>query len=363
MAILYDASGNPFLTDVRQVAQGLSALNAANTVALFGQSTVVVQITAIGTQTISFEASADNGTTYFSVTGAVPGPGGSTASSTTAAGQWIFNTAGYTHFRARCSAFTSGTATTSVNASQGTNDLFLTVGNQIASTTAGQIGPIVQGAVTTAAPTYTTAQTDPLSLTTLGSLRVDLASVVATALVTAAAGVAKVGISGATAVALDSASGATMPTNLLGISARAQNANPTAVTNGQAVALATDLGGRLITTPYAYRTLIKHQATTLAATTETTIITAGGASVFNDLLCLIITTAGAAVATFTIRDVTAGGTPFILDYPNAAVAPGAPLIIPFPAPLQQGTANSAWTVTCSVATTAHITAQYVQRIA
>jgi hypothetical protein len=41
------------------------------------------------------------------------------------------------------------------------------------STTSGQLGPLVQGAVTTAAPTYTTGQTDPLSLTTTGSLRVN----------------------------------------------------------------------------------------------------------------------------------------------------------------------------------------------
>lgn len=42
-----------------------------------------------------------------------------------------------------------------------------------ASTTSGQSGPLIQGAVTTAAPTYTTAQTNPLSLTTAGALRVD----------------------------------------------------------------------------------------------------------------------------------------------------------------------------------------------
>jgi hypothetical protein len=45
--------------------------------------------------------------------------------------------------------------------------------NAIASATAGQSGPLVMGAVTTAAPTYTTAQTNPLSLTTTGLLRVD----------------------------------------------------------------------------------------------------------------------------------------------------------------------------------------------
>jgi hypothetical protein len=39
------------------------------------------------------------------------------------------------------------------------------------STTSGQTGGLTQGAVTTAAPSYTTAQTSPLSLTTTGSLR------------------------------------------------------------------------------------------------------------------------------------------------------------------------------------------------
>lgn len=41
------------------------------------------------------------------------------------------------------------------------------------STTSGEKGPLVQGAVTTSAPSYTTAQTSPLSLTTSGALRVD----------------------------------------------------------------------------------------------------------------------------------------------------------------------------------------------
>ena len=41
------------------------------------------------------------------------------------------------------------------------------------STTSGQVGPLMQGAVTTSAPTYTTGKTDPFSLTTAGALRVD----------------------------------------------------------------------------------------------------------------------------------------------------------------------------------------------
>jgi hypothetical protein len=50
------------------------------------------------------------------------------------------------------------------------------------STTAAQTGHLVEGAVTTAAPTYTTAQTNPLSMTTAGALRGDLSSSAGTAL-------------------------------------------------------------------------------------------------------------------------------------------------------------------------------------
>ena len=41
------------------------------------------------------------------------------------------------------------------------------------STTSGQGGNLIMGAVTTAAPSYTTAQTDPLSLDTAGNLRIN----------------------------------------------------------------------------------------------------------------------------------------------------------------------------------------------
>jgi hypothetical protein len=42
-----------------------------------------------------------------------------------------------------------------------------------ASSTSGEKGPLVQGAATTSAPSYSTATTNPLSLTTAGALRVD----------------------------------------------------------------------------------------------------------------------------------------------------------------------------------------------
>jgi len=45
------------------------------------------------------------------------------------------------------------------------------VGNAQASTTSGQSGPLMQGAATSSAPSYTTGQTDPLSLDLIGDLR------------------------------------------------------------------------------------------------------------------------------------------------------------------------------------------------
>ncbi len=69
----------------------------------------------------------------------------------------------------------SGTITANIGTTNGlaldtsVNGILLSQG----STTSGQKGPLIQGAVTTAAPTYSTAQTSPLSLTTAGALRID----------------------------------------------------------------------------------------------------------------------------------------------------------------------------------------------
>lgn len=69
----------------------------------------------------------------------------------------------------------SGTVTSNIGTTNGlaldtsVNGLLVAQG----STTSGQKGTLTLGAVTTAAPSYTTAQTSPLSLTTTGLLRID----------------------------------------------------------------------------------------------------------------------------------------------------------------------------------------------
>jgi hypothetical protein len=69
----------------------------------------------------------------------------------------------------------SGTVTANAGTNLNTSALALdaTLGRTQGSATAAQTGPIVQGAATAAAPTYTTATTNPLSLTTAGALRTD----------------------------------------------------------------------------------------------------------------------------------------------------------------------------------------------
>lgn len=69
----------------------------------------------------------------------------------------------------------AGTITSNIGTTNGLALDATVSGTQVAqgSTTSGQHGTLMQGAVTTSAPTYTTAQTSPLSLTTAGAVRVD----------------------------------------------------------------------------------------------------------------------------------------------------------------------------------------------
>ena len=73
-------------------------------------------------------------------------------------------------------------------------------------------------------------------------------------------------------------------------------------------------------------------------------------------------TAGAAAQTITVKDGTAGTTRAVFNYPNAALAPGAPFQAMFPVPLPQSAANANWTVTQSVATACNYTFLYAKNL-
>lgn len=91
----------------------------------------------------------------------------------------------------------SGTVTANIGTTNGlaldssVNGILLSQG----STTSGQKGPLIQAAVTTGAPSYTTAQTSPLSLDTSGNLRTSvLNTVTISGTVTANAGTGNFGV-------------------------------------------------------------------------------------------------------------------------------------------------------------------------
>ncbi len=122
------------------------------------------------------------------------------------------------------------------------------------STTSGQTGQLVQGAVTTAAPTYTTGQTNPLSLTTSGALRVDTSG-------------SSVPTGGSTAALQSSTQGSVSPgtaainSTLAGM---VYNSAVPAPTNGQQLALQSDQFGNLeISEPDQYITGAAAQTATV----------------------------------------------------------------------------------------------------
>lgn len=140
--------------------------------------------------------------------------------------------------------------------------------------------------------------------------------------------------------------------------------NPTSAPSGALTFPTGDKAGRILIVAQQVRELVGRQQTAIGASTaETTIVTAGGAGVFNDLIALIITTVNAAAATITIRDATGGATVMILNYPNAAAAPGQPLVVELPVPIPQSAANNNWTAQLSASATGmNITAIFAKNL-
>ncbi len=102
------------------------------------------------------------------------------------------------------------------------------------------------------------------------------------------------------------------------------------------------------------------QQSAVSGTGATAIIGASGqANRFRHLASLIITTTNAAASTLTISDGTK--TVAVINYPNAALAPGAPFVFEPTFPVEQSVANAAWTLTPSAnASGYNVTAQYVE---
>lgn len=137
-------------------------------------------------------------------------------------------------------------------------------------------------------------------------------------------------------------------------------ANLTPVADGDRADLRVDTLGRVVTTPYQTRGHVAHQATTITnSTSETTILTAGAAGIFHDLVSLIITNAGSDPVTVTIKDDTGGTT-----RATFALAGRGGGVFTFPLPLTQAAAADNWTATLSVNTvTVHFVAVALKNVA
>lgn len=301
--------------------------------------TASIQITGVFVGTITFEGT-QNGVDYDFLAATKLGAS-SIASTATGPGIYRLAVANLTNIRARISAYTSGSITAvgrTTNAPFGTKFVQLVPSTNV-------FGALVANQTVNIALINGIVPLMGNGVTGTGSARYTLAS-------------------DNSAIPLwgHGATAAAVPANTTFVGLRAATVNPTNATGGNLVGAMADKAGRTVITPVQIRELIGVQYTALAATTESTFVTAGGAGVFNDITQLIITTAGAAAGTLTIKDATTGTIRMVINYPNAAVAPGAPLVINFNPPLPQAIANANWTITNSLATATNVTAIFAKNL-
>jgi hypothetical protein len=132
---------------------------------------------------------------------------------------------------------------------------------------------------------------------------------------------------------------------------------PTAVGDGDAVRSMRDDLGRTVVAPHSVRDRAVGNRITLSSTTETTLIAAGGAGVFRDLIFLVLSNESATEVRVDIRDATSGTVRLSVDL----AADGGGAVIPFPVPYPQATANNNWTAQLSAAvSTVYITGMAVE---
>jgi hypothetical protein len=141
------------------------------------------------------------------------------------------------------------------------------------------------------------------------------------------------------------------------IGGRAATVLPTAVSDGQRVPAMYDKLGKAITAG-AIRTTKGVQKTSITVATETTVITAGGAGVFNDVYAIVITNKSATSVFVDFRDSTAGTVRMTLAAP-ASDTRG--FTVPVDSAMIQNAAANNWTATVSSAVSSiEITMLYVQ---
>lgn len=200
---------------------------------------------------------------------------------------------------------------------------------------------------------------------TAGVLDENIKNVGGNAVATAAAGVIKAGIVGNTGATVDSTVGAgTAPTNQV-VAGEIYNSSAPAPTTGQAMALQSDSSGsQFVNTSRRSNSVV--QATTISATGATTILAAGAANHFRDITDLIISvTPQATTASSFTATLSDGTNSYIFDLvaPVTTATPKNPFVINFRTPLKATSAATAWTLNLSATNTVHVTVVAVDQLA
>jgi hypothetical protein len=141
----------------------------------------------------------------------------------------------------------------------------------------------------------------------------------------------------------DTASGSSDANNPIKIGGVARTANPTAVTTGQRVNATFDKLGKQVVVG-AIRDLKGVQKTSISTTSETTVVTAGAAGVFNDVYAIVVTNKSAVNLFVDFKDATAGTTRMTLAAP-ASDTRGFTVAVD--SAMVQATAANNWTATLS----------------
>jgi hypothetical protein len=289
-----------------------NALASSTTAPAGTEQALIVRNIPSGTQAISGTVTANAGTGTFGVSGTV----------TANAGTGTFNTA----------------------------DANLNLAQAVAIT--GLKGNMVFGSVTTAAPAYTTATANALSLNTSGGLRVDGSGVTqpisGTVTITPPTGASATQVQGTVAHGVAAAQ------NPVQMACETRTTNRAVTADAQASRPIVDKLGRQIVKIGQPRELQgkSYMAYNTTTTAEATMIAAGGVGVFNDITFLIITpsnntaTAVTTTTNLTLRDGTAGTINYTFRIPPIALnSAGPPIYLALPqGPLPQAVANSNWTM-------------------
>lgn len=177
--VLSDRSANGSLVAAWN-GTGTAPANSAVLVSLPSQNGIAVQLTGTFSGTVQFEALIDQArASWLSING-TPFAGGSSVSSATATGAWIFNVAGVKVFRVRCSTYTSGTIQVGIVSAAAVPPATATISgtvttagaktNNAAAPGATNVGTL-PGIANAAAPTWTEGNQVGLSVDLSGNLR------------------------------------------------------------------------------------------------------------------------------------------------------------------------------------------------